>query len=76
MSFCVNWAFLIARGTRLKHELSEGFKASRAIRKAQFTQKRVVYKMLLFFSNTNILYCFHGAFELTPYVSHKIRLSL
>jgi hypothetical protein len=23
------------------------------------------------FSNTNILYCFHGAFELTPYVSHK-----
>jgi hypothetical protein len=28
------------------------------------------------FSNTNILYCFHGAFELTPYVSHKIRLSL
>jgi hypothetical protein len=38
-SFCVNWAFLIARGTRLKHERSEGFKASRAIRKAQFTQK-------------------------------------
>jgi hypothetical protein len=28
------------------------------------------------FSNTNILYCFHGAFELTPYVSHKIRFSL
>jgi hypothetical protein len=27
-SFCVNWAFLIARGTRLKHERSEGFKAS------------------------------------------------
>jgi hypothetical protein len=23
-SFCVNWAFLIARGTRLKHERSEG----------------------------------------------------
>jgi hypothetical protein len=47
-SFCVNWAFLIARGTRLKHERSEGFKASRAIRKAQFTQKRVAYKILLF----------------------------
>jgi hypothetical protein len=46
--FCVNWAFLIARGTRLKHERSEGFKASRAIRKAQFTQKRVAYKILLF----------------------------
>jgi hypothetical protein len=27
---------------------STGFKASRAIRKAQFTQKRVAYKMLLF----------------------------
>jgi hypothetical protein len=27
-SFCVNWAFLIARGTRLKHERIEGFKAS------------------------------------------------
>jgi hypothetical protein len=40
MSFCVNWAFLIARGTR--------FKASRAIRKARFTQKRVAYKILLF----------------------------
>jgi hypothetical protein len=25
-SFCVNWAFLIARGTRLKHERSEGLK--------------------------------------------------
>jgi hypothetical protein len=47
-SFCVNWAFLIARGTRLKHERSEGFKTSRAIRKAQFTQKRVAYKILLF----------------------------
>jgi hypothetical protein len=47
-SFCVNWAFLIARGTRLKHKRSEGFKASRAIRKAQFTQKRVAYKILLF----------------------------
>jgi predicted metal-binding protein len=47
-SFCVNWAFLIARGTRLKHERSKGFKASRAIRKAQFTQKRVAYKILLF----------------------------
>jgi predicted metal-binding protein len=48
-SFCVNWAFLIARGTRLvKHERSEGFKAWRAIRKAQFTQKRVAYKILLF----------------------------
>jgi hypothetical protein len=47
-SFCVNWAFLIARGTRLKHERSEGFKASRAIRKAQFTQKPVAYKILLF----------------------------
>jgi hypothetical protein len=46
-SFCVNWSFLIARGTRLKHELSEGFKASRAIRKAQFIQKRVAYKILL-----------------------------
>jgi hypothetical protein len=47
-SFCVNWAFLIARGTRLKHERSEGFKASRAIRKAQFTQKLVACKILLF----------------------------
>jgi hypothetical protein len=47
-SFCVNWAFLIARGTRLKHERSEDFKASRAIRKAQFAQKRVAYKLLLF----------------------------
>jgi hypothetical protein len=48
-SFCVNWAFIIARGTRLvKHERSEGFKAWRAIRKAQFTQKRVAYKILLF----------------------------
>jgi hypothetical protein len=45
---CVNWAFLIVRGTGLKHERSEGFKASRAIRKAQFTQKRVAYKILLF----------------------------
>jgi hypothetical protein len=45
---CVNWAFLIVRGTRLKHECSEGFKASRAIRKAQFTQKRVADKILLF----------------------------
>jgi hypothetical protein len=44
-SFCVNWAFLIARGTKLKHERSEGFKASRAIRKAQFTQKLVAYKI-------------------------------
>jgi hypothetical protein len=42
-SFCVNWAFLIALGTRLKHERSEGFKASRPIRKAQFTLKRVAY---------------------------------
>jgi hypothetical protein len=47
-SFCVNWAFLIARGTRLKHKRSDGFKASRAIRKAQFTQKRVAGKILLF----------------------------
>jgi hypothetical protein len=47
-SFCLNWAFLIARGTRLKHERSEGFKASRVIRKAQFTQKRVAYRILLF----------------------------
>jgi hypothetical protein len=55
-SFCVNWAFLIARETRLKHAL-EALKPSlrscfnlvpRAIRKAQFTQKRVVYKILLF----------------------------
>jgi hypothetical protein len=44
----VNWAFLIARETRLKQEHSEGFKASRASRKAQFTQKRVAYKILLF----------------------------
>jgi hypothetical protein len=35
-----------------------------------------VTTQLFNFSNTNILYCFHGAFELTPYVSHKIRLSL
>jgi hypothetical protein len=47
-SFCVNWAFLIARGTRLIHERGQGFKASRAIRKTQFTQKRVAYKILLF----------------------------
>jgi hypothetical protein len=47
-SFCENWAFLIARGARLKHERSEGFKVSRAIRKAQFTQKRLAYKILLF----------------------------
>jgi hypothetical protein len=46
--FCVNWAFLIAREARLKYERSEDFKASRAIRKAQFAQKRVAYKMLLF----------------------------
>jgi hypothetical protein len=37
----------------------------------------LIYSVVLnFFSNTNILYCFHGALELTPYVSHKIRLSL
>jgi hypothetical protein len=47
-SFCINWAFLIARGTRLKHERSEGFKASGANRKTQFPQKRVAYKILLF----------------------------
>jgi hypothetical protein len=47
-SFCVNWAFVIARGTRLKHERSEGFNVSRAIRRVQFTQKRVAYKILLF----------------------------
>jgi hypothetical protein len=47
-SFCVNWAFLIARGTRLKHDRSEGFKASRAIRKTLFTQKGVAYKFSLF----------------------------
>jgi hypothetical protein len=47
-NFCVNWAFLIARGTRLKHERSEGFKTSRAIRKAQFTQKRIASKIVLF----------------------------
>jgi hypothetical protein len=46
--FCVNWAFLIAREARLKYEGSEDFKASRAIRKAQFAQKRVAYKILLF----------------------------
>jgi hypothetical protein len=44
----VNWVFLIAGATRLKHERNEGFKASRAIRKAQFTQKRVTYKIVLF----------------------------
>jgi hypothetical protein len=52
MSFCVNWAFLIVGGTRLKHERSKGLKASRAIRKAQFTQKRVAYKILLFETTT------------------------
>jgi hypothetical protein len=46
--FCVNWAFLIAREARLKYERSQDFKASRAIRKAQFAQKRVAYKLLLF----------------------------
>jgi hypothetical protein len=46
--FCVKWAFLIAREARLKYERSEDFKASRAIRKAQFAQKRVAYKLLLF----------------------------
>jgi hypothetical protein len=39
--FCANWAFLIAREARLKYERSEDFKASRAIRKAQFTQNLV-----------------------------------
>jgi hypothetical protein len=52
-SFCGNWASLIARGARLKHEHSEGFKASRAIRKAQFTQKRVAYKILLLETTSN-----------------------
>jgi Na+/H+ antiporter NhaD/arsenite permease-like protein len=46
--FCVGWAFLIARQARLKYERSEDFKASRAIRRAQFAQKRVAYKILLF----------------------------
>jgi hypothetical protein len=46
--FCVNWVFLIAREARLKYERSEDFKASRVIRKAQFAQKRVAYKLLLF----------------------------
>jgi hypothetical protein len=46
--FCVIWVFLIAREARLKYERSEDFKASRAIRKAQFAQKRVAYKLLLF----------------------------
>jgi hypothetical protein len=46
--FCVNWVFLIAREARLKYERSENFKASKAIRKAQFAQKRVAYKLLLF----------------------------
>jgi hypothetical protein len=32
----------------LKYERSEDFKASRAIRKAHFAQKRVAYKILLF----------------------------
>jgi hypothetical protein len=32
----------------LKYERSEDFKASKAIRKAQFAQKRVAYKLLLF----------------------------
>jgi hypothetical protein len=32
----------------LKYERREDFKASRAIRKAQFAQKRVAYKILLF----------------------------
>jgi hypothetical protein len=32
----------------LKYERSDDFKASRAIRKAQFAQKRVAYKLLLF----------------------------
>jgi hypothetical protein len=32
----------------LKYERSQDFKASRAIRKAQFAQKRVAYKLLLF----------------------------
>jgi hypothetical protein len=44
----IYWAFLIAREARLKYERSEDFKASRAIRKAQFAQKRVAYKTLLF----------------------------
>jgi hypothetical protein len=46
--FCVNWGFLIAREARLKYERSEDFKASRAIGKARFAQKRVAYKLLLF----------------------------
>jgi hypothetical protein len=28
--------------------------------------------VIYFFSNTNVLYCFYGAFELTRYVSYKI----
>jgi hypothetical protein len=46
--FCVNWVFIIAREARLKYERSEDFKAPRAIRKTQFAQKRVAYKLLLF----------------------------
>jgi hypothetical protein len=46
-SFFVNWAFLIARGTRLKHERSEGFKVSRAIRKAQFTQTSCIQNFIV-----------------------------
>jgi hypothetical protein len=39
-------------------------------------EKSDLFQFLFYFSNTNILYCFHGTFELTSYVSHKIRLSL
>jgi hypothetical protein len=48
--FCANWVFQITREreARLKYERSKDFKASRAIRKAQFAQKRVAYKLLLF----------------------------
>jgi hypothetical protein len=46
--FCANWAFLVALEA-LKSSLRSYFNlASRAIRKAQFAQKRVAYKLLLF----------------------------
>jgi hypothetical protein len=59
--FCVNWAFLIAREARLKYERTEDFKASRAIRKAQFAQKQVAYKLLLF--ETTSLKLLRGRFQ-------------
>jgi hypothetical protein len=65
---CIS-TILSSSGSQIKigHEL---------ITQIERQQTKEICKDLFIFSNTNILYCFHGAFELTPYVSHKIRFSL